>query len=344
MTASSGIGQVELVGGAGLDQREEREGLDGAAQRDDHVGIADRAFDRAVGPDLDDVPAVAALGDRAAPLLDEDGSRRHWPARARVRPFVRGRVAREARLVAVVVRTRSRPRLWHGSMVSRIAPDRACRARAGRVSSSVDPSRRLGCRPRSRTTSSPINRPRTPAITTAPAAACVERLMPGGRRHGREIRGGPGRGQDRRQAARLLAAASDPGARTRPADRRRSRRRRRPRWLAARRWPEAAGTVAIRRAMVMAAGGRLPRRTEASIRPASTIDQTMMAARASRVRTVGVHGRRRDRGRRVDDGRAVRRPGSGGDELVRAGRSAEVACLAARAGHRRRCRPSRRVR
>ena len=37
----------------------------------------------------------------------------------------------------------------------------------------------------------------------------------------------------------------------------------------------------------MAAGGKLPRRIDASIRPTSTIDQTMMAARARSTRTSG---------------------------------------------------------
>ena len=121
-----GIGQVELVGGSGLDQCEQREGLDGAAQRDHHVGIAGRTLDRAVAPHLDHVTAVAALGDRPTPLLDEDGSgdigrpRRGAPVRPGTRRS-RGAAGRGRR------GTRSRPRLWHGSMVSRIAPDRACR-------------------------------------------------------------------------------------------------------------------------------------------------------------------------------------------------------------------------
>jgi len=66
------LGEVQLIRRARLHERGQREGLDGAAQRDHDVRIADGPLDRTVRAHLHDMPSVAALRDGAAPLLDED--------------------------------------------------------------------------------------------------------------------------------------------------------------------------------------------------------------------------------------------------------------------------------
>ena len=64
--------EIERLDAARLDERDEPERLDGRAERDQPVGVAEQADDPAGGVGLDDVAAVDALLDAVPELADED--------------------------------------------------------------------------------------------------------------------------------------------------------------------------------------------------------------------------------------------------------------------------------
>ncbi len=84
--------QVEFLEAAGLDQGDDTERLDGRAESDDPVRVAELADEPAADVRFDDVAAVDALLDAVAQLADED-RRLGTGASLRARPAVPGRRA-----------------------------------------------------------------------------------------------------------------------------------------------------------------------------------------------------------------------------------------------------------